>query len=89
MPKIMPTLFIRHILQEKLTENGINSLEIWGAQTEYCVDSTVKFAHGLGYQLTMAQGASTTKNNDFMTASDTVAFYESIWRNRFVKLTNF
>jgi nicotinamidase-related amidase len=73
-------------LQEVLQENDITSLEICGAQTQYCIDSTVKMAHGLGYKLRMQEKGTTTYDNDFMTAKDTITFYEDIWKDRFLEL---
>ncbi|MRN07701.1 cysteine hydrolase [Lactobacillus sp. 0.1XD8-4] len=70
---------------EKILENlGINNLEICGAQTEYCVDATIKMAHGLGYQVVMQHHASSTFDNKYMTAEDTINFFENIWNNRFL-----
>lgn len=73
-------------LQETLRNEAIDTLEIWGAQTQYCVDTTVKFAHGLGYRILMEKGGSTTMDNAFMTAEKTIAFYEDIWAGRFVTM---
>lgn len=73
-------------LQKILQQQQIISLEICGAQTQYCIDATIKFAHGLGYQLTMLKNASTTYDNDFLSASDTITFYENIWNRRFLDL---
>lgn len=70
-------------LQVLLGQKQIHSLEICGAQTEYCIDTTVKVAHSLGYQLQMV---STTVANSLMTATQTIAFYEGIWADRFMTL---
>lgn len=78
--------FYKTKLQALLITNNIESLEICGAQTEYCVDATIKMAHGLGYQIQMKKGLSTTFDNEFMTANQTIAFYESIWQGRFLQL---
>lgn len=72
-------------LQELLQHQQINSLEICGAQTQYCIDATLKFAHGLGYQLSMFKNASTTYDNAFLSAKKTIAFYEQIWDKRFLQ----
>lgn len=64
----------------------MRELEICGAQTEYCVDTTIKMAHGLGYQLSMRYGASSTFDNQFMTAKETIQFYENIWEEYFLDL---
>lgn len=78
--------FYQTNLQQILQSKGVAELEIWGAQTQYCVDSTVKFAHGLGYPIFMETGGSTTVNNEFMNAEETIAFYERIWNHRFITL---
>lgn len=69
-----------------MQQRGIESLEICGAQVEFCVDATIKMAHGLGYQLEMTRGPTTTPNNSFMTAEKTLDFYqERIWNHRFLE----
>lgn len=73
-------------LQEVLDKEQVTDLEIWGAQTQYCMDSTIKFAHGLGYKLFMEPGGSSTVSNEFMSAAQTIGFYENIWRDRFVTM---
>lgn len=76
--------FYQTTLHHILKANGINSLEILGAQTQYCVDTTIKYAHGLGYQLFSLPYGTSTTDNEWMTAQETIAFYEAIWKNRFV-----
>ena len=71
-------------LQYFLKQLQINELEICGAQTEYCIDATVKMAHGLGYQLTMKPGASSTIDNQFMTAEETRRYFEWLWGKNFL-----
>ncbi|ABJ68499.1 MULTISPECIES: cysteine hydrolase family protein [Pediococcus] len=73
-------------LEKILKSKNIHSIEICGAQTQYCIDSTVKMAHGLGYNLQMQKNGTTTYDNEFMTAKDTIDFYEDIWKDRFLKL---
>lgn len=73
-------------LKQILNEKNISSIEICGAQTEFCIDTTIKMAHGLGYDLQMKKGLSTTIDNYYMTAPQTVQFYENIWDGRFLKL---
>ncbi|MGK4161864.1 cysteine hydrolase family protein [Limosilactobacillus reuteri] len=79
-----PNSFYQTHLKETLENLGISQLEICGAQTDYCVDATVKMAHGLGYQVIMQHHASSTFDNKYMTAEDTINFYENIWNNRFL-----
>ncbi|HCZ46300.1 cysteine hydrolase family protein [Brochothrix thermosphacta] len=75
--------FYKTNLKELLEQEHISSIEICGAQTEYCVDATVKNAHALGYLIQMLRGGTTTYSNAFMSAENTVRFYENIWDNRF------
>lgn len=75
--------FYQTNLQELLQELAIKNLEIVGAQTQYCVDSTIKFAHGLGYTLFLQRNGTSTLDNPFMTAATTIAFYEDLWDQRF------
>ena len=75
-------------LKNILDKHELYDLEICGAQTEFCIDTTVKVAHSLGYTLQMIQGATTTYNHAFMTAEQTIKFYESIWNQRFLSLIN-
>lgn len=76
--------FYQTELQHILKELGVTSLEVLGAQTQYCVDTTIKFAHGLGYRLFSIPSGTSTTDNEWMTAKETVTFYENIWKNRFV-----
>jgi len=78
--------FYQTDLQEILLSLKTSSIEICGAQTEYCVDTTVKMAHGLGYKLQMVSGSTLTFNNTFMSAQETVYFYENIWDARFLTI---
>ncbi|MBZ2202281.1 MAG: cysteine hydrolase family protein [Liquorilactobacillus hordei] len=73
-------------LQKMLDKHGIRSIEICGAQVEFCVDTTIKMAHGLGYHLEMVRGLTTTTPNQLMTAQQMINFYQDqIWDHRFLK----
>ncbi|TLQ04024.1 cysteine hydrolase [Pediococcus stilesii] len=78
--------FFHTNLMSTLKEINAKSIEICGAQTEYCIDATVKFAHGLGFQVQMKKGATSTYDNSYMTASQTISFFEMIWKDRYLKL---
>lgn len=77
--------FYKTNLQEALSKFKTKSLEVCGAQTEYCVDSTIKAAFDRGYRLQLGIEMTSTYDNSFMTAKQTIKFYEGIWKNRFVK----
>ncbi|KRL60459.1 cysteine hydrolase family protein [Latilactobacillus fuchuensis] len=78
--------FFKTTLKTILDQKQVTSLEICGAQTEYCIDTTVKVAHHLGYQLQMQSQMTTTFDNQYLSAAATIQFYEGIWQNRFLIL---
>ncbi|CAH0418397.1 Streptothricin hydrolase [Periweissella ghanensis] len=77
--------FYKTNLQDILIAHDVDEIEICGAQTEYCIDTTIKMAHGLGYDVLMKHNLTTTYDNEFMSAPTTVKFYEKIWDGRFVE----
>lgn len=78
--------YVETALAEILAAKKIKSLEICGAQTEYCIDGTIKFSHGLGYEVQVGKNMTTTVDNNHMTAQETITFYEGIWDKRFAKV---
>lgn len=79
-----PNSFYQTNLKEVLENYNAESIEICGAETQYCVDSTVKFAHGLGYSVYMQKGLHAAWDSELMTADKTIRFYENIWDGNFV-----
>ena len=77
--------FYRTNLKEILDQSNVHSIEFCGAQTEYCMDATIKFAHGLGYRNFMVPNATSTLNNSFMSAKKTINFYENMWSHRYLE----
>lgn len=73
-------------LQEYLTGQEISILVIIGMATDYCIDTTVKVAFELGYQVTIPKNGTTTFDSDFLTAKQLQKHYEAIWHNRFAKV---
>ncbi|MHC5217651.1 cysteine hydrolase family protein [Enterococcus sp. LJL128] len=74
-----------HTELSKLLEGlSVDTLEICGAQTEFCVDTTIRFAHGLGYKIFMQKGTATTLDNDNWTAEEIIQHHETIWNQRFL-----
>lgn len=71
-------------MKELLDSLNVKTLEICGAQTEFCVDTTIKVAHSFGYTINMFHDSTTTHDNQFLTAKELISFYEMIWSNRFV-----
>lgn len=82
--KAHPNAFYHTELKEVLDKENVQSLEVCGLETQYCVDATVKFGHGLGFEIQMQKGSNSAWDNDYMTADETTAFYEEIWNNFYV-----
>lgn len=76
--------FYKTDLKDQLMKLDVSQLEICGAQTEYCVDTTIRMAHGLDYKLFMKKGLTTTVNNDFLGARTIIEHHENIWNHRFL-----
>ncbi|WP_430602941.1 hypothetical protein IGJ02_000266 [Enterococcus sp. DIV0724b] len=76
--------FFQTKLTALLDELAVTELEFCGAQTEYCVDTTVRMAHGLGYTCFMKRGLSTTLNNDLLGAQAIIKHHENLWDQRFL-----
>ena len=71
-------------LLDYLREKGKDIVIIVGLQTDYCIDATVKcgFEHGL--KMIVPANTNSTIDNKYMTAEDTINFFENIWNNRFL-----
>lgn len=76
--------FFKTNLSLLLNKWGGKRIEFCGAMTEYCVDATIKFAHGLGYECYMTRGLSTTIDGRVLTAAQVIEFIENIWNRRFL-----
>ena len=60
--KHSPNSFRETTLQEKLQEKGIKDLIICGAMSHMCVDTTVRAAFDLGYNVELISDACATKD---------------------------
>ena len=60
-------------LQKELEARGITRLVVAGGQTEYCVDTTIRRATTLGYDVTLVGDAHTTYDSDILTAPQIIA----------------
>ena len=58
--KTTPDSFLRTTLSDELEAAGASRLVICGYATEFCVDTTVRRAAGLGFPVTLAADAHTT-----------------------------
>lgn len=76
--------FFQTSLKELLDELSVTELEFCGAQTEYCVDTTIRVAHSLGYRCFMKRGLNTTVNNSLLGAQTIIKHHEQLWDQRFL-----
>ncbi|WMT39359.1 cysteine hydrolase family protein [Paenibacillus sp. D2_2] len=76
--------FYQTNLTELLTSLNADKIEFCGAQTEYCVDTTVRMAHGLGYRSFMKKGLHTTTDSVLLSADVIRRHHEALWGNRFL-----
>ena len=70
--------FYRTELQLLLRERGITQLVVAGCKTDACVDATSRRALSLGYDVTLVSDGHTTSDNAFMTADQSIAYYNWI-----------
>lgn len=73
-----------------LKEKGENKVMIAGAQTEYCIDATIKggFEHGL--EIIVPAYCNTTVDNEFLSGEETYRYYnEMMWNRRYAKCIPF
>ena len=67
-------------LQQDLEARGIKHLVIVGGQTEYCVDTTVRRATTMGYNVTLVGDAHTTDDYDqaVLTAAKRIEYHNEV-----------
>jgi nicotinamidase-related amidase len=67
-------------LQRELETRGIKHLVVMGCQTEYCVDTTVRRATTMGYNVTLVGNAHTTDDYDeaVLTAAKRIEYHNKV-----------
>lgn len=74
-------------LLEWLQQHGIEQLIFAGAQTEFCLDTTLRAAYSLGYQHNIIAAEShSTLDSRVLTAEQIIFHHENIWNGRFAAL---
>ncbi|MFV8763736.1 isochorismatase family protein [Oenococcus oeni] len=66
--------------------NKISSIELCGAQTEYCVDTTIRVAFHLGFQISVLEDGFSTFDNEILTAKQINQHQLYIWQGTFAKI---
>ncbi|NLW78586.1 MAG: cysteine hydrolase [Ruminococcaceae bacterium] len=74
-------------LHQLLQEKGVKTLHFAGAQTELCMDTTIRCAYSQGYRDNyIYRGAHSTRNGPFMKAHQIITYHQNLWDGRFATL---
>jgi nicotinamidase-related amidase len=65
-------------LQRELDARGVTHVVIVGAQTEFCVDTTVRRAASLGYDVTLAADGHLTGDREPLTWNQVIAYHNAV-----------
>lgn len=76
--KRTPSAFYGTALDEALQREGVERLVILGLQTEFCIDTTVRHAYTLGYEVLLVQDGHSTYNGKVLTAPQIIAHHNDI-----------
>ena len=68
-------------LDDILNARSIEEIVISGMQTQFCVDSTVRHAHTLGYGVEVAADAHTTHDSAVLTARQIIDHHNATWKS--------
>jgi nicotinamidase-related amidase len=75
MGKTATDSFHKTPLQSLLEQHDITRLVVSGMQSDFCVDTTVRRALGLGYPVTLVSDGHTTLDNEILTAAQISAHH--------------
>ncbi|MBU6953373.1 cysteine hydrolase family protein [Hahella sp. HN01] len=76
--KKTPNSFHQTDLHALLQQHGVTRLVICGQQTELCLDTTVRQAFPLGYQVTLVKDGHSTCDNGVLTAQQIIAHHNQL-----------
>ncbi|MGV3465887.1 MAG: cysteine hydrolase family protein [Heyndrickxia sp.] len=65
-------------LLELLKNNHVEHLVIMGCKTEYCIDTTVRAATVLGFDVTLVEDGHSTTNNSVLSAEQIIRHHNKI-----------
>lgn len=76
-------------LNAYLNEKEIDRLIVCGMQTEHCIDTSVKVAFELGFDVIIPSGGTTTYSNPFLSGDKLIYFYEQmIWHEPLARVVD-
>ncbi|KKJ76426.1 isochorismatase [Kiloniella litopenaei] len=79
--KTTPDSFLHTSLEAELKSLGATKLVITGYATEFCVDTTIRRAAGLGYDITLVADAHTTHDKEHASAEKIRAHHNATLPN--------
>jgi len=74
-----------HLLDE-LKKLGVNKLVIGGLQTEWCIDSTIRHAFSLGFDVTVVEDGHSTTDTTTLPAEKVVEHHNRVFKGGFASL---
>ncbi len=85
--KTEPDSFYKTDLLDWLRRHEIEQIVFAGAQTEFCMDTTLRNAFSIGFQQNIvAKDAHSTLDSPVLSAEQIIRHHEYIWNGRFAKL---
>ncbi|MBP0725459.1 cysteine hydrolase [Bacillus sp. RG28] len=79
--------FYQTELLDYLQQNKIEQLIFAGAQTEFCLDTTIRAAYSLGFQKNLlVKDTQSTIDGAVLNANGIIKHHEAIWYNRFLTI---
>ncbi|WP_256562809.1 cysteine hydrolase family protein [Pseudomonas sp. PA1(2017)] len=79
--KTTPDSFLRTDLDALLKQAGVSQIVVCGYATEFCVDTTVRSAAGLGYDVIMVSDAHTTHDKPHARAAEIITHHTATLAN--------
>jgi nicotinamidase-related amidase len=81
-----PDSFHDTLLEGELRRLGVRDLVIGGLQTEWCVDSTVRRAFSLGFNVTVVEDGHSTMSTQVLEASKVIIHHNRVFCGGFAKV---
>ena len=79
--------FHRTGLHDALRRLGVHRLVIAGMQSEYCIDTSCRAAHDLGYRVVLVEDGHTTFDNGVLSADKIVAHHNRTLKGGFAEVS--
>jgi len=78
IPKTACDAFFKTGLESELSSRKISSLIVAGCMTQYCVDTSVRRAVSLGYDVTLAEDGHLTADTESLTFDQIIAHHNAL-----------